>query len=427
MPSSPSSSSLSKHIHRILVFLCRIGVGAVFIVSGWAKAVDPYGFIYKVTEYLSAWDFLTLWGMEIPREVILAGCVGLSTFEFVTGACVITGTLRRFAVWCAALLMAFMLPLTLYIALYNPVSDCGCFGDFLVLSNWNTFYKNVIISAAVIYLLIKNKVLPSAFPPALQWIAIAVFTAYLLILSFLGYHVQPLVDFRPYPVESHIFDNGDEQGSVRYIYSRNGQTRSFGLDELPDSSWTYIGDETQSLSAEAAPVIAVLDDEGEEVTDMIVEPDMDQLWLIVAEPRVQFLSGSHFVRQIYDYCLSNNIEMNAVVAGQEGARIWRQMIHPDFPVYSAEDTALKALVRGSAAVVFTSGGTVKWKRTLNSMDSDMLSEAGGLRDIQPVEDGRILGTITFLALGVLVVLAFFGVIPVIVRRIISLFHKKNVS
>lgn len=119
--------------------------------------------------------------------------------------------------------------------------------------------------------------------------------------------------------------------------------------------------------------------------------------------------------------------MNAIVSGQDGARAWHQMIHPEFPVYSAEDTALKSLVRGSAAVVYSSAGLIKWKRTLNSMDEEMLTDSSALSDLQPVEDGRILGSINLLALGVLVVLAFFGVIPAIVRRIIRLFRKKNVS
>ena len=147
-----------------LLWLCRIIAGGAFVVSGWSKSIDPWGFIYKIEDYLAVWQ------INEPRELILCGAVALSTVEFLTGVCLLCGMLRRTAAWTATAIMAFMLPLSVYIAVANPVSDCGCFGDFWVISNTATLVKNIIISAALATMLfIGNRRAACLFRPAIQW------------------------------------------------------------------------------------------------------------------------------------------------------------------------------------------------------------------------------------------------------------------
>ena len=134
-----------------LAELCRLLIGGVFIFSGFVKAVDPVGGAIKIGEYLASFGL----DMLQPFTVLLS--FNLSAIEFTLGVCMLLGVYRRDVSFLVLMFMAFMTPLTLYLALFDPVSDCGCFGDALVISNWQTFYKNVVLLAAAFYVFIHNQ------------------------------------------------------------------------------------------------------------------------------------------------------------------------------------------------------------------------------------------------------------------------------
>ena len=144
MPSSPSSNSVSEHLRTInpenkwvkfITWFLREITGAVFVFSGFTKAVDPWGTLYKIEDYLG------VMGLDIWPSIVKVGAFTLCAVEFIIGILLCFGTFRRTVCWGAAAIMCFMLPLTLWIAIYDPVPDCGCFGDALVISNWATFWK----------------------------------------------------------------------------------------------------------------------------------------------------------------------------------------------------------------------------------------------------------------------------------------------
>lgn len=184
-------AAAKSRLYTAAVWLARLIAGATFVVSGWAKAIDPWGFIIKVEEYL------TVWGMAFPREVVLTGCIALACIEFCTGVMLATGSLKRFSALTALAMMAVMLPLTVYIYIAEPVADCGCFGDFFVISNSATMLKNIVLTALIVFLLIKGPSTAGLYPAPIQWLVITVSFAFPLWLSFVGYNVQPIVDFRP--------------------------------------------------------------------------------------------------------------------------------------------------------------------------------------------------------------------------------------
>ena len=158
MQSSQSSNSPRENkntlrerlYHPVAVWIVRILIGAVFILSGFVKGIDPWGSFIKINEYF------TVWGWDIPRSLVTCAAFALGAFEFIWGMLLLLGCYRRASVWLLSLIMAVMLPLTLYIAVWSPVDDCGCFGDFLILSNTATFIKNLFISAGLLYLIIYN-------------------------------------------------------------------------------------------------------------------------------------------------------------------------------------------------------------------------------------------------------------------------------
>ena len=184
---------------KLLIFLARILVGAVFVFSGFVKAVDPLGSCYKFTDY-----FNLAFDMPYMAEWSLPLAFFLSALEFTTGIMLVFNLKPRWAVWMALAFELFFTPLTLYIAIKNPVHDCGCFGDALVLDNWTTFAKNVVLLLLAIFLVIKRKRMDNPLSDNVE-IAIAA-SAFCIALIFQHIMIRhlPILDFRPYKIGNNI-------------------------------------------------------------------------------------------------------------------------------------------------------------------------------------------------------------------------------
>lgn len=137
--------------------MSRIIVGATFLFSGFVKAVDPLGFTYKIQDYLIEMSLTVLFPLALPVAVIMV------LLEFTLGLFLLLGIYRRWTTRMTLLFMLFFTPLTLWIALTNPVEDCGCFGDAFIISNWQTFFKNIILLAGAILLLVRSKMITPLF------------------------------------------------------------------------------------------------------------------------------------------------------------------------------------------------------------------------------------------------------------------------
>lgn len=408
------------------VWLSRIIVGATFIVSGWAKAIDPRGFVIKVSEYLAVWDW------TVPGEAVLTACVALACIEFAVGVLVASGALKRVSVWVAAAMMLFLLPLTAYIYVADPVSDCGCFGEFLVISNGATLLKNIVLTALIVFLLICNRTVRGIYPAPIQWLVVVVSMAFPLFLALVGYQIQPLVDFRKYPLGSYIFtpaqeQNGDAVGpDTYYIYEKDGRTEQFELDALPDSTWTFV-DAVIPEDVADAEGIGVLNIYGDDVTEDIIDYDGTQLFLIVTDPGVRFLSWAHFVSELYDYAEAHGVGMVAVVGASETAlEQWVEWIRPRFPVYTSDASALKQLVRGEAALVYTDNGIIRWKRTLTPTDIHF-DQPDAFEQVKPIDNGYVHSVAVALYLASLLIIYLFGLSPKILRFFMPKNNKNSLT
>lgn len=402
-----------EHKARLLpvaVWIGRLLVGATFIVSGWAKAIDPWGFAIKVSEYLNVWH------LTVPHEAIVTSCIALSCIEFCTGILTAVGALKRFAILTAAAMMAVMLPLTFYIALFNPVADCGCFGDFLIISNWLTFVKNIVITAVVIFLLKYNPKISGIYPAPIQWIVITLSQAFPLLLALAGYQIQPLVDFRPYKTGTTIFKSGQQENEETFAYEKNGEIQHFTLDNLPDSTWVFVeNDITVTDSFDGG--ITVRDEDGYDVSSDIIFAGSKQLFLVVPEPGMHYLTFAHYINRLYDYCQKNKIELIAIV-GNDSKRLanWKDWCRPLFDVYTADPVSLQQLVRGPEALVYTENGTIKWKRTLNSMPA---GEIAGIESMKAPDSGFYHGIIALSYILGMIIVYLLGQSPKILRLFIK--------
>ena len=153
---------MNKQATRIIAIIARTLLGATFIFSGVVKAIDPLGTTYKIEDYLKAFGgfFTDLLPLAEPAAFTLIAV------EFVLGVCLFLNIRTNWTSWLSLAFYCVMTPLTLYIALTNPVSDCGCFGDALVLTNWQTFWKNVVLVSLVIILLCTKKSLHQTWEAA---------------------------------------------------------------------------------------------------------------------------------------------------------------------------------------------------------------------------------------------------------------------
>lgn len=363
------------------VWLCRLCVGATFVVSGWAKAIDPWGFVIKVGQYLDAWH------MSVPPQAIVTACIALACVEFATGVMLMTGSLKRMSVAVASAMMAVFLPLTVYIAIASPVADCGCFGDMIVLGNGTTLIKNIVICVLLAYLIPFNRQVRGIYPPAVQWLAIAASLAYPLYLAIEGYNVQPMADFRPYPTGTTVFIPSEnvENARERYVYEKAGHRRAFTLDALPDSTWTFVeATEPEHAGDAGMSSVAVYDSEGYDIASELAHPadGAPAIYMTIPRPSLAYMLHAHYVNRLYRSALDAGVHFVAIVGGgDDAAQKWTDLVRPEFDIYTADANSLRQLVRGVHGMVYVDGnGTIKWKRTLESLsvavpDADVTAAA----------------------------------------------------
>lgn len=363
----------------VMTWIMRVAVGCVFIVSGLSKGIDPWGTYYKTVEYLHAMHIpIVDWGNTVLALVFL-----LFSVEFIIGVSLLLGCYRKASPIVAALFMLVMLPLTLWIAISDPVSDCGCFGDFIVISNWATFIKNCLISLAVVWLLKFNTKIKCLISPYLQWFSTVVIASYIVFVGYIGYWQQPMIDFRPFKIGTQLLAIDDEAEYVpryEFIYEKDGETRTFGEDdELPDEAdgWKFVRREEKEfvknphLSAavrEDAADFRIWSEDGEEdVTDML-SGNESQLMLLVPDINGLSMASSWKINRLYDMATSNDTEFFAVVAGSPKAiEEWRDLSSGQYQIYVAEDTSIKELVRGNPALVSLKDGVIEWKSALSAL------------------------------------------------------------
>ena len=186
------------------VYVLRLLVGAVFVLSGFAKAIDPWGTVYKLADYVG------ILHLESFAPLVTFGAFALPVVETVLGVFILLGLYRRFAPILLTAMMAVMTLLTFYLAVTDRMADCGCFGEVIVLSNWATFLKNVVLMAATIVLLKYNRRAKNVYGVGVQWVVWALTMMFTMMIEYYGYVYQPMLDFRPFKVGTKLYEGPAE-------------------------------------------------------------------------------------------------------------------------------------------------------------------------------------------------------------------------
>ena len=357
----------SKSKNNILL-IARIIFGLVFLFSGFVKAVDPLGTAYKISDYLEAFSLTSLDFLAFPAALILIAT------EFAIGFNILLNVHLKATTWVAGIFMLVMTPITLYLAISNPISDCGCFGDAIVMTNWQTFYKNVILCIVLaIIALLQNQ-----SRPWLSNMGASIVTLLPILISFgisiYCYNLLPILDFRPYKKGNNIIEGMQipddaplDKYETTFFYEKDGVEQAFTLDNYPaeDSTWTFVRQESKLIEQGFVPPIhdfSIVTEDGD-ITDLILE-DAGYTLLIISH-KVEKASTKNIK------CLKSAIA-NAKKAGANV--IWLTSSYSDdideFKTqYGIDDTfgatddiTLKTIIRSNPGLVLIKDATIieKW-------------------------------------------------------------------
>lgn len=349
---------------------CRMLLAIVFVFSGFVKANDPMGFQYKLGDYAIAFGLTEF----VSESLLLAASIAMAALEFMLGIYLFLGINRRLSSTLAVLLMLLMTPLTCYIALENPVSDCGCFGDALVLSNWQTFWKNVILLiAAVSLFLLKGRVIRFVSYRS-EWMVSVYMMLYIFVFSYYTLHHLPVFDFRPYRVGSDIpagmeIPEGElpPQYETIFVMERGGEQREFTIDNYPDTTWTFVERRTVLKHAGYEPpihdlaLVSIAD--GEDITDKVLS-DTSYTFLLVAYDLENADDGySDLINEVYEYSLEGHYSFYALTASDKEETIkWLDRTGGEYSFCNVDEITLKTMIRSNPGLILLKDGVVvnKW-------------------------------------------------------------------
>lgn len=350
---------------RILRSISRVITGLVFIFSGTVKAIDPLGSAYKFHDYFQAFhlEFLQ------PFALILA--ILLCTAEFIAGVSVLTGYRQKAGIGLVMLLMIIFTPLTLVLAVSNPVSDCGCFGDAIHLTNWQTFGKNVVLLTFVIILFTGRKVAVQTRNPITEWIAVS-FTAILFVLfSVMNLRYLPLIDFLPYSKGVNITENMKipegkpaDKYETTFIYEKEGLKKEFTIYNYPanDSSWKFVEQKSVLVKKGYQPPVhdfSITSTQGEDITGKILS---DKGYTLLMISKKLHDAGAVRLKRGFDLgrsCMAEGTGFVVVTAsGSDEIASYGNIAD----ICTADETTLKTMIRSNPGYILLKNGTItgKW-------------------------------------------------------------------
>lgn len=369
---------MKDRIVKFGVELFRIIVGATFLFSGFVKAVDPLGFTYKIEDYLIELGLTEFFPLALPAAICMV------TAEFALGVFLLLGIYRKWTVRFIVVFMLFFTPLTLWIAIANPVEDCGCFGDAFIISNWQTFYKNIILLTGTALLLLKWEQITPLFSRKRALVAGLLTLLFGVLFSLHNVYRLPVLDFRPYKIGANIPQQmlvdpkkADVLETV-FIYRKEGVEQEFSEENYPwnDSTWTFVDMKTKRVKEGEKPAIEDFSlevlyydeatgswDIGGNITDIILsEPSHTFLMVSYSLEKMRLKYLERF-REVYRYAGENGYSFylltssSADVVGE-----WEQYYRTGFQFCHADERVLKTMIRANPGLMLLKEGTVigKW-------------------------------------------------------------------
>ena len=366
-----------KSTRIIIINLFRIVLGLTFILSGFVKAIDPLGTQYKIEDYLGV---LSLGGM-LPDFVTLGTSVAISAIEFTLGVLLLFAISRRVISKVTLVFMTIMTLITAWLYIANPISDCGCFGDAIHLTNGETLLKNIIMLVMTAVVVYKPRDMIRTLSNGNSTIVINYSVLFILLYAAYSLYMLPQFDFRPYHIGANIEEGmkipegaPQPEFETTFLMKKDGQTKEFTLENYPDSTWEFVDSKTIMIKEGFVPPIhdfSILSLSGDDLTEDILQ-QKGYTFLLIA-PYLEKADDSNFgpIDQIYEYAEEYGYKFYCLTAsGKQAIAHWQDMTGAEYPFYNTDAVTLKTIIRSNPGMLLLKDGTVIQKWSHNELPND---------------------------------------------------------
>jgi len=356
-----------KILSPAMIRVCQILLGILFIFSGTVKGIDPLGTAYRVEDYFEA--FGTLW--MIPTALALSFV--LNTAEFVLGALLIFNVKPKLTSWLVLLMMGLFTITTLNDAINNPVPDCGCFGDAIIMSNWQTFYKNLAINVFVIIIFLEKNRIRIFFKNRIEWAIAVGFITLFMGFQYFNYRNLPMLDFMPWKVGNKMFTENSLPVKLFLTYQNNitGEQKEYLSPEYPFNdttwlkNWKFVKQRVEDPNINIGNNLLINDLDGNDLTKIYLQnPDFNFI-VIAYDLDETNEKGFRIIKNLYSRAEHNDFTFICLTASiPEKIDAFKKKIElsENFTFFNADDVVLKTMVRSNPGLILMKNGQVmgKW-------------------------------------------------------------------
>lgn len=381
---------------KIVIRLLQLAFALTFIFSGVAKCIDPTGTSLKFNEYL------LYFGLGSLTDFTMGLAWVMSILEFVIGFNLLMGHVKKLTLFLAACMMLFFTPLTLWLACTDAIQDCGCFGDALHLSNWQTFGKNVVLDVILALLIWKRDSLYSLVGKT-NFTLYAYWCLFIMIgLCWYGTFRDPYIDFRPFHPGVNVAQRvlGDTQSyaenaeEVIYtcIYERNGERKEFPLEELPDEAdgWEFVETVEKAKSVNSGEGSELIGEKSEEKPlDFFARTPEGELFtedllahegytLVMLSPSLDHASQHDLdrIEKLYEFAQDQQYAFYCLTA-RDTLQLsnWKFNTGAEYPFLFTDMQIVETITRANPGIMLLKDGVLCWKENLAALDVNALVSA----------------------------------------------------
>lgn len=355
---------------KLLMIISRLAFGLLFIFAGFIKGVDPIGTALKIKEYIGVFHLDVIDFISIPLALVL------TCLEFLIGVAILKGLRMEFFSKLGLAFISCFTVLTLWIAIANPVSDCGCFGDAIHLSNLGTFIKNLFLLAAALIIFFKRKEYHHIARPSVERGYLVIYT--LLIIGLQTYSLRniPQIDFGIYKPGTDLIAQQQEfqerEYETTFIYSKDGKEETFTINDLPDSTWTFVDARSvlvRGAAEDASVDFSFIDADGNSIGNEIVEKKGPVFFISIYNAKALGNKAVEKIMNLADTLYSHNLKLyiisaNSVEDTQELFAPYQEEAGHTFDVLYSDYKAVISFNRSSGGLTYVNSGIIikKWAR-----------------------------------------------------------------
>jgi len=353
---------------KLLVNICRILVGVLFIISGWIKANDSIGFGYKLGEYFE------VFGMKFLEPFSTGMAYAISCSEIILGIFLLLGFWMEFTAWSLLLMIIFFTFLTFYSAYFNKVTDCGCFGDALHLKPWQSFQKDIVLLLLILGIFRGRKMITPIFSPGVtKFVLSSAITATFVYASYCLYYL-PVVDFRPFKIGNDIkqqmtVPEGAPKDSMdmHFIYEKDGKQVDFNMNDLMKvkdlNTYKFVKTESKLVrEGYHAPIhdFVINSRLGQKFTDTFLNQKGYRIMIVQYDLTKSDQNGQLDLNKLVKYIYKNALcpVWPLTASTDDKIVMYRNLNQVPYDFFTADGTLLKTIIRSNPGIVLLKDNVV---------------------------------------------------------------------